>query len=387
IAPNRRSQAKVRLPYEEATVYLPADLFEGPIVSGPLAEPGAIPLGSGGEPLHDALFRARSGALYLYQHDTRELLEYVQSQGYELIVFIDDLDRCTARTTAEVFEAVNLFLADPRLAGRFVMAFDPVVVAAHMNSFYSDLDSKWSSHGDDPGPGWAFLRKLVQRPVLVPAVDHSDVKRFVDTVIRADTTRLVPEPPSPVTTIKPEPSAVTPRGWPTAGTSGGLIGENGARGNGSKDPGPRAEPHPAPASSVPLEASPEISALIEQRLADQPDLTIREAKRLINVWQFYAHLLDLLYPEKNGQAAVVRGCHLVILAEIITRWPALLRSRSAGRGLDMLAQARDDSAAWDAARAALGLDAQEHDSAMRNLRELLQGYDGPAVGRLAALLF
>ena len=369
----------------DVTLYLPRELFEGPVVSGPLAEPGSVTLGAQGEALRDAFFRARSGALYLYQHDTREVLEYVRSQGYELIVFIDDLDRCTASTTAEVFEAVNLFLADPRLPGRFVMGFDPLVVAAHLNSAYADLDSTWLRQGDDPGPGWAFLRKLVQLPVLVPTIGDGGIRKFVDTVVRPGPAGpAVAGSQSAIPLGLAREQAASPRQSPDQ-PGGALRGTEHTQ-TGAEQ-GFRPLPTQVPVNAVPLEASPEVSALIEQRLSAQPDLTIREAKRLINVWQLYAHLLDLVDPPDNSQSAVDRGCHLVILAEIISRWPALLRGcGKAGHGMLLLAAARDDDSAWEAAKRELEVTGAEHLGATQGLRDLLRAYDGPAVARLAAQL-
>jgi len=147
---------------------------------------------------------------------------------------------------------------------------------------------------------------------------------------------------------------------------------------------------PAIPASLPLEASPEVSALIYERLAAQPGLTMREAKRLVNVWQLYARLLDLTDPPADPQMAVARGCHLVILAEIITRWPALQRSLSGsgdtGCGLAAFAAASGDDEAWMTARQERGLDGKEHDKATRQLRELLRDYQGAEVASLAARL-
>ena len=115
----------------------------------------------------------------------RELVTDLDRAGYELIVFVADLDRCRALTTAEVFEAINLFLAgfvserrrtrhhrpgEPgsSLRARFVIGLDPVVVAGHLDRVYADLcDPDTALDEEDPSRGWAFLRKLVHLPILV----------------------------------------------------------------------------------------------------------------------------------------------------------------------------------------------------------------------------
>lgn len=81
---------------------------------------------SAGEVLRDPLYEARSGYHYLIQHDIAAVIADLRTAGYELVVFVDDLDRCGARTTAEVFEAVNLFLTGTTdLHAKFVIGLDP----------------------------------------------------------------------------------------------------------------------------------------------------------------------------------------------------------------------------------------------------------------------
>jgi hypothetical protein len=134
-----------------------------------------------------------------------------------------------------------------------------------------------------------------------------------------------------------------------------------------------------------------VSALIHERLAAQPHRTIREAKRLINVWQLYARVLDLIDPLTDPAAVVARARRLVIVAEIVTRWPALqpqLHARlPAGRGLEVLAAACTDPARWATACARLKLPGEPDRGPLRELRTLLREYGGDEVARLAARLF
>jgi WD40 repeat protein len=376
-----------RYRWGEAALYLPGELFQGPIVSGPLAATAPVPVGPGVEPLRDPFFRARSGPLYLYQHDTRELLHDLDRRGYDLVVFVDDLDRCTSSTTAQVFEAINLFLADPRLPGRFIIGLDPGIVAAHIDHLYRGLDDGAVRLGDAPGPGWAFLRKLVQLPVLVPGVTDEGMRHFVDTVLRAPGDGSVPAPvTAPSTTAVP---AAGPAPGPDA--PGAAMARTTLAAPTGPATGPAAQRAADGGRTVALEASAEVSALIHERLAAQPQRTIREAKRLINVWQLYARLLDLVDPLTDPAAAVTRGRRLVILAEIVTRWPALQQQLHAhereGHGLQMLAAACEDRTSWVAVCARLKLPGAADQSPLQDLRTLLREYDGVEVARLASRLF
>jgi hypothetical protein len=166
--------------YGPAAAYVPANLLRGPVFSGWLAEDAAPAAGT----LRDPGYQARSGYLRLIQDDTASTIKDLGRAGYDLIVFIDDPDRCSARTTAEVFEAINLFLSGTsHLSAKFVIGLDPAVVAAHLDTIYEKLDSHLALHGDDPSPGWAFLRKVVQLPVTVPRVADVDMERFVAAVL------------------------------------------------------------------------------------------------------------------------------------------------------------------------------------------------------------
>ena len=343
-----------------AARFLPGELFFGPVNAG-VAED----IGNPSEGMSDPLQRARAGSLYLHQHHVSELVADLDAAGYELIVFVDDLDRCRALTTAEVFEAINLFLAgfvterrgtgrenpgDPggSLRARFVIGLDPVVVAGHLDRVYADLyDPETALDGEDPSPGWAFLRKLVHLPVLVPQVSDQEMFRIIDQIAGVATAvRRVPRQRTDDLTV-------------SVGTAWRLPSD------------------------------PSVHALVRERLSAQPDRSIREATRQLNLWEFYERVLASTEPLPADES-LERTRHLVILAEIVTRWPALQRflHRSCGTrtGLQLIADAATDEAAWPAvAHEVLG-GRGSYDDALATLRDLLRRYDGPAVADLATHL-
>jgi hypothetical protein len=348
-----------------AARFLPGELFHGPVALAPdvdASQPGHA------EGLSDPLRRARAGSLYLHQHDVSELVTDLDRAGYELIVFVDDLDRCRALTTAEVFEAINLFLAgfvsvrrgtgresagDPggNLRARFVIGLDPVVVAGHLDRVYADLyDPATALDGEDPSPGWAFLRKLVHLPVLVPQVSDDEMVRVIGQITGVETAR--PAAPG------------VPRG----------LGGSGESGGGSW------RPHP----------DPEIIALVQRRLAAQPDRSIREATRQLNVWEYYERVLAVTAPLEDPALARRRSETLIILAEIITRWPALqrfLHRRTSSRtGLQVLAAAAADDNQWPPVARAVFPGQKTPDEALAALRQLLRDHDGAGVADLATRL-
>jgi hypothetical protein len=316
-----------------ASRYLLGELFAGPALSEP-TDPS----------VRDPYYRARSGYLYLVQHDIAELLTDLAHHGEQLVVMIDDLDRCTPRTTAEVFEAINVFLADTFPRTRFVLGLDPIVVASHIDHAYRELaDAKVITHPDDPSPGWTFLRKLVQLPVRVPRTTADKVDR----ILRA---QLGPvhsdEKPAETSEHGPLPAIPLPLLRRPFAVADSLV--------------------------IHIEQHPQVREYLRQRLAAQPEHTVREEKRLINVWQFYLRVL--------ASSDIDQACHLVVLAEIVTRWPAyqhLLRGN-----WQTLADAVTDDLAWGTAVAKIGFKYSDRQAA-ENLRAVLAGCDAQAVAGLA----
>ncbi|WP_369264348.1 P-loop NTPase fold protein [Streptomyces sp. R35] len=423
-----------RLLFGRARSFLPGDVLDGPVLSGALA-PG---MGGTADPaLRDPYFNARSGYLYLVQHDISELLASLRGRGHELIVFIDDLDRCTPGTTAQVFEAINLFLSgalqdaapcqtadqtakttwiartsrrtgdkigqktglkkrtveqapqaqqsqqalqapkatDTRAQCRFVIGLDPAVVAGHLDQAFKDLQPEKSrpSNGD-PSWGWTFLRKLIQLPVILPPITDTGIDEALSGLLGS-----VPQP-TPQSAPPAGGGETEPAAQPTAEApeTASLVFA----------PAPDPDPEPDIRARA-LETNPAVRALIQQRLYDQPDLSIRETKRLLTIWQFYLRVVG--HKERGAdQLDVEQALHLVVLAEIAARWPALqchLRRPVDGRpGLHWLALARQENKAWEAARERTALQDEGYNHACDGLRALLQKHDGEQVAAMAERL-
>ncbi len=90
--------------------------------------------------------------------------------GRLLVVFIDDLDRCSEETLLAVCEAVKVYLDVPGLA--FVIGCDRAAMGP--NGLLRDL-----------GPaGTAFMEKIFQTSYRIPAASASDIKEFVRSCAR-----------------------------------------------------------------------------------------------------------------------------------------------------------------------------------------------------------
>ncbi|MGW0588341.1 P-loop NTPase fold protein [Streptosporangium sp. NPDC002607] len=198
--------------------------FRGLVTQPDLLGPGAAD-GAGGEGATTPGYRSKTGFLHLVQTDMRQVLDLVATEERPLVVFVDDLDRCSSGTVAQVIEAINLFLAGEFPNCVFVLAMEPEVVVAHVEAAYPELAGTLPTGGRS-GLGWRFLEKIVQLPLSVPLLDDADrLPAFVRALLGvADTVRpadVLPgletvQPGDPGAIGTPNPAGPRPAGPPAA---------------------------------------------------------------------------------------------------------------------------------------------------------------------------
>jgi len=91
----------------------------------------------------------------------------------QLVVLVDDLDRCLPETAIETLEAIRLFVFTSRTA--FVVAADEAMIEYAVREHFPDLP-------DTTGPqGYArnYLEKLIQVPVRIPALGETETRIYV----------------------------------------------------------------------------------------------------------------------------------------------------------------------------------------------------------------
>ena len=128
-------------------------------------------------------YTTEAGFLHLFHRDMKLILEAAGvSEDKPLVIFVDDLDRCSFGTVAEVVEGLNLFLAGQFPHCVFVIGMEPTLVAAQLAVAYRDLFATLSD--DDSAAariryGWRFLEKMVQLPVALPTARAARLDRYV----------------------------------------------------------------------------------------------------------------------------------------------------------------------------------------------------------------
>ncbi|GAA4185382.1 hypothetical protein GCM10022252_15680 [Streptosporangium oxazolinicum] len=258
--------------------------FRGLVTQPDLLGPGAAD-GFVNEVATNPGYRSRTGFLHLVQTDMRQVLDLVATGERPLVVFVDDLDRCSPGTVAQVIEAINLFLAGEFPNCVFVLAMEPEVVVAHVEAAYPELAGTLPGGGRS-GLGWRFLEKIVQLPLSVPLLDDADrlpafvrallgvsdvawpttvpsgvpdVLSVTETPTDAETTR----PRNPDTTRTPNPAGPRPAGPPAALER--LDPPPDPAGPRSRGPLPPARPSPPGAATPPGAAVPGLRAPAKPR--------------------------------------------------------------------------------------------------------------------------
>lgn len=92
-------------------------------------------------------------------------------RGERLVVFIDELDRCTPDTILDIFEAIRLFLYVPGTT--FIIGADERLVSYAVKTKYKDIP------GHDIDISKEYLEKLVQYPVKIPQLNEPEVKQYI----------------------------------------------------------------------------------------------------------------------------------------------------------------------------------------------------------------
>lgn len=92
-------------------------------------------------------------------------------KGERLVVFIDELDRCTPDTVLDIFEAIRLFLYVPGTT--FIIGADERLVSYAVKTKYKDIP------GHDIDISKEYLEKLVQYPVKIPQLNEQEVKQYI----------------------------------------------------------------------------------------------------------------------------------------------------------------------------------------------------------------
>lgn len=105
----------------------------------------------------------------LFRKEFGEVIE--QSKIKNLVVMIDDLDRCTPERVIETLEAVKLFLSVSKTT--FIIAIDTQVIKYSVEKKYPKISEDTIRFSDN------YIEKIIQLPVNIPELSEADVKNYL----------------------------------------------------------------------------------------------------------------------------------------------------------------------------------------------------------------
>lgn len=153
-------------------------------------EPAELTLG---EYLQVPDYRSKVGFIHEVAEDLNRVMNVIPPDNLPIVIFIDDLDRCTPQKVAEVTEGINLFLAGEFPDCIFVFGMDAEMVAAALEKAHSDVIAKLPAYATGIPIGWRFMDKFVQLPFVIPPPEPEDLDRYVKSLLK-ETAELQPLP-------------------------------------------------------------------------------------------------------------------------------------------------------------------------------------------------
>lgn len=109
--------------------------------------------------------------IHAFRKEFEELLE--EAKISQLVVLIDDLDRCLPETAIHTLEAIRLFLFVPKTA--FIIGADEGMIEYAVRKHFPDLPITSSGLGYSRN----YLEKLIQIPFRIPALGIQETRTYV----------------------------------------------------------------------------------------------------------------------------------------------------------------------------------------------------------------
>lgn len=111
--------------------------------------------------------------MFQFRAEFKKLLESDGLAGIQnVVVLVDDLDRCLPDTVVETLETIRLFLSVPKMS--FVLAADEERVADAIATRYPAARDE-----GEESPARLYLHKIVQTSVPVPALSDFDTEAYL----------------------------------------------------------------------------------------------------------------------------------------------------------------------------------------------------------------
>ena len=126
------------------------------------------------------------GTYHDVQEDLKKVFNLLVSESEPLVVFVDDLDRCSPSKVVEVVEAINVFISgEHRKKCYFVLGMDAEIVAASLDVAYEKMKGKVINRETEQGSlGWYFLDKFIQLPFFIPVISETKKLEYLESLLK-----------------------------------------------------------------------------------------------------------------------------------------------------------------------------------------------------------
>lgn len=264
-----------------------------------------------------------------------------------LVIFIDDLDRCSPGKVASVVEGVSMLLASNSYRCMFVIGMDPQMVAAALEAAHDAVRKQLPRYERAVPLGWRFMDKFIQLPFTIPPTAGEDFTRYVDWLLGAEpppdqagaTSAGTSQGSAPHAADPPSPDKQASGGTGAGDTPRGRTHDQ--TGNGAADPGADAEDAPGTrrgrGSSRSEGAAAAAEAARVQAFVESRDVGViirkissysvgnpREMKRMVNMARFYLTLRAARRKRRDGWLAPSLDQYARWIA-LTLRWPDMMR--------------------------------------------------------------
>jgi tetratricopeptide (TPR) repeat protein len=132
-------------------------------------------------------YSKRLGYIHAAVEDLQIILKTIPKRYLPLVIFVDDLDRCSSKKVAEVIEGINLFLAGDFESCIFVIGMDAEMVAASLESAHAETISKLPEYSTHIPIGWRFMDKFIQLPIVLPPIRQSGLSSYIQSILVQET--------------------------------------------------------------------------------------------------------------------------------------------------------------------------------------------------------